>query len=296
MRGVKQIVSGAVLFCMLCAVCLLTAGCGEAYSSTVLANTLSKDGTSIAYSVYGAGDVTVVFVHGWGGDGRYWHHQVPYFATRYRVVTVDLAGHGDSGTDRPDYTMQAFGEDVAAVLEAVEADRVILAGHSMGGAVILHAAALSPDRVIGLIGVDTLQDMGQTWSEEEKRQFYDPLEANFKANTPAFIRMMFPETADPELVNTITQDIASMPREVGLSAMRELMKMSDEELVRQIDVPIKCVNADLWPTNVERNRQLAPGFELSLMEGYGHFIMLEAPDAFNARLEEMIERILEESD
>lgn len=280
---------------VLCGLCLLAAGCEGEFASSVFENTLSKDGTTIAYSVYGQGDVTVVFVHGWGADGRYWHHQVPYFAKQYRVVTVDLAGHGHSGFGRTDYTMQAFGEDVAAVLEVVGAKRAILAGHSMGGAVILEAAAQSPERVIGLVGVDTLQDMGRTWSEEEKEQFYGPLEADFKGNTPAFIGMMFPETADPELVETVVRDIASMPREVGLSAMRELMKFSDEEHVRQIEAPIKCVNADLWPTNVERNRELAPGFELSLMKGFGHFIMLEGPDEFNRRLEQMIERIVSES-
>jgi pimeloyl-ACP methyl ester carboxylesterase len=88
----------------------------------------SPDGEPIAYSVKGKGDITLVFVHGWSCDSRYWREQVPFFAKNYRVVTVDLAGHGHSGLGREIYTMQAFGNDVKAVVEKVGAKRVILIG------------------------------------------------------------------------------------------------------------------------------------------------------------------------
>ncbi|MHB8809295.1 MAG: alpha/beta fold hydrolase [Desulfobulbaceae bacterium] len=73
---------------------------------------LSKDGTPISYEVHGAGEPTLVFVHGWSCDGRYWREQIPHFAKGHRVVVLDLAGHGHSGLARTRYTMAAFGEDV----------------------------------------------------------------------------------------------------------------------------------------------------------------------------------------
>jgi pimeloyl-ACP methyl ester carboxylesterase len=277
----------------LCIVSLLLAGCGH-YSQRVLANTVSKDGVTLSFSVYGQGDVTLVFIHGWGGDGRYWCNQVPYFASKYRVVTMDLAGHGNSGSQRENYTVEAFGQDVVAVLEAVDAKKAILVGHSMSGTIALQAAVLAQDRVIGIVGVDTLQDMGEVWGEKGK-QFYDLLAADFKTNTTKAIGDMFPKNADPVLLETVARDISSAPRDIALSTMKNYVQAKDSDYVSKLHIPIKCVNADLWPNNVERNKQLNPWFEMELMKGYGHFIMLEAPDQFNPLLERMIQSILKEN-
>jgi len=69
------------------------------------------------HEVRGEGEPALVFIHGWCCDRTYWEAQLPYFAQKYKVVTIDLAGHGESGLDRKAWTMKAFGEDVAAVVE-----------------------------------------------------------------------------------------------------------------------------------------------------------------------------------
>ena len=116
---------------------------------------LSKDNTPISYEVYGTGEPTLVFVHGWSCDSRYWRMQINHFAQKYRVVVLDLAGHGHSGMTRKCYFMRAFAEDVRAVTEAVDSKTVILVGHSMGGEIVARAAQLMPDRGMGIIGVVT---------------------------------------------------------------------------------------------------------------------------------------------
>jgi len=78
----------------------------------------SKDGTPISYEVFGKGEPTLVFVHGWSCDARYWSAQVPVFSKKFRVIVLDLAGHGHSGMSRTKYTMSSFGEDVRAVTES----------------------------------------------------------------------------------------------------------------------------------------------------------------------------------
>ena len=140
---------------------------------------LSKDGAAISYEVYGAGELTLVFVHGWSCDARYWRAQVPYFSKKYRLITLDLAGHGHSDMTRLQYTMKAFGEDVQAVTEATESRKVILVGHSMGGSVIAEAARLMPNRVIGLIGIDTLENIEYPMTREELDQMIVPLKKDF---------------------------------------------------------------------------------------------------------------------
>ncbi len=119
----------------------------------------SADGTPIHYLVDGSGEPALVLIHGWACDASYWDNQVPAFAATHRVVRVDLAGHGASGAQRARYTVQAFGEDVRAVVEQEKLGRVILVGHSMGGDVMLEAARLLPGKVLGLVAVDTLHDV-----------------------------------------------------------------------------------------------------------------------------------------
>ena len=78
---------------------------------------LSKDGTPISYEVYGAGEPTIVFVHGWSCDARYWREQVPYFSKNHRVVVLDLAGHGHSGSTRSHFLMIDRKEEFNNALE-----------------------------------------------------------------------------------------------------------------------------------------------------------------------------------
>ncbi len=82
----------------------------------VVDSVVSVDGVMIHYQVVGKGEPTLVFVHGGNCDRSYWNAQVDEFAKTYQVVTVDMGGHGGSGLDREDWTLPAFGADVAAVV------------------------------------------------------------------------------------------------------------------------------------------------------------------------------------
>lgn len=275
-------------------VVLCACGCESSLRTQPFANVISADKVPIAYAVYGpATEPAVVFVHGWCCDSRYWYKQIPYFSKKFRVITIDLAGHGNSGFGREVYTTEAFGQDVAAVLRQLNVKKAILVGHSMGGEVILYTAKIVPERVIGLVAVDTLEDLGVVYPDEVKNEIYEPIAADFVPEVQKFVRTMFPANADKVLVDTVVRDMSSAPREVALSSMKEYFKVSDPELIKGLAVPLKSVNADLWPTNVEGNKRLVPSYEMALMKGHGHFIMLEVPDEFNTLLERMIDRIVD---
>src|SRR5262245_38661274 len=64
----------------------------------------ADDGLNLVCEVRGQGETALVFLHGWCGDREYWKHQVEPFAADYRVVTLDQAGHGESGKDRKSWT------------------------------------------------------------------------------------------------------------------------------------------------------------------------------------------------
>jgi pimeloyl-ACP methyl ester carboxylesterase len=245
----------------------------------------------LSYTVQGAGEPAIVFVHCWCCDKSYWKDQIPYFEKKHTVVAVDLAGHGESGLGRDDWTVQSFAADVAGVVKTLDLKRVILVGHSMGGPVSLEAARLMSDRVIGIIGVDTFQDFGQTVPEEQKKQMLSAFEANFPAVTNQFVRSMFPAGADTAIVNRIAADMASAPAQVGIGAMKNMLSYDPAPAVGEIKVPIRSINADKWPTNTEGNKKLAHSFDVKLMPGRGHFVQIEDPAAFNKLLEETIAEI-----
>lgn len=253
---------------------------------------LSADSMAIAYTVQGSGDPAIVFVHCWCCDKSYWNDQVPYFEKTHTVVAIDLAGHGDSGIGRADYTLASFAADVAAVVKALDLKKVVLVGHSMGGPVCLESVRLLGDRVVGVIGVDTFQDFGQTIPEEQQRQYLASFQTDFPAVTDRFVRGMFPANADSAFVARIAGDMASAPAEVGVSAMKNMLRYDPAPTVREIRVPIRSINADLWPTNVEGNRTLAPSYDMKLMQGRGHFVQIEDPATFNRLLEDTIAGIM----
>jgi len=263
------------------------AGCASVQKKQAI----SADDVAIGYGVYGAGELALVFVHGWCCDKRYWNFQVPYYASRYKVVAIDLAGHGQSGLGRGNWTMEAFGMDVVAVVEKLELDRVILIGHSMGGSVIIEAARQMPNRVIGLIGIDTFHNFETEYPKEQIDEFIFGFKENFTKKVREFVRTMFTSDSDPDIVEAIVADVSSAPPWVGIGALQEYFRYDVREALKEVRVPIYCINTDLLPTNIEAGRRHALSFEVKLMPGMSHFIMIEDPKTFNRLLTETIDEL-----
>ena len=253
--------------------------------------TLSADNIIISYNVEGNGKPALVFVHGWCCDKSYWKHQVPYFAEKYKVITIDLAGHGKSGLGRKTWSVEAFGNDVVAVLEQLNINQAILIGHSMGGPVIVEAARQTPKRIIGLVGVDTYNNIEETYSQEQIEEFISPFMTNFVETTRNFVRGMFTPDADSLIVEQIANDMSSAPPKVGIGAMQELASYDIIKTLKDVQISIVCINSDKWPTNVEAGQRHVISFELKLMPGIGHFVMIEEPDKFNKFLNETLNEL-----
>lgn len=253
----------------------------------------SRDGTPISYEVYGQGEPALVFVHGWSGDARYWRAQVPYFSREHRVVVLDLAGHGHSGlTPRTRYSMASFGEDVRAVTEAACGGKIILIGHSMGGAVIAEAARLMPGRVIGLIGIDTLENVEYSLSPQGLKDMMAPLEKDFQAGSRKFVGDMFSPGADPGIREWVMSDVPSAPPAVALSALNEYLNQyvtgEASGIFDKLRIPVITVNADMWPINYEGNRRHMFSYDAFVLKGADHFLMLDHPDEFNVLLQKAV--------
>jgi pimeloyl-ACP methyl ester carboxylesterase len=207
------------------------------------------------------------------------------------VVTVDIAGHGLSGTNREGWPLLAFGGDVQAVVEFLDLSDVVLIGHSMGGPVALEAARLMPNRTRVIIAVDSLQDADAEYDPDQIAGIFEAYEADFTGTCLQFTSSMFLESADPELVDRVTSDMCDHSPEISLALLREFVDYDLGQALAAVDVPVRYINAPMYPTNAEVNRTYQPDFDGVIMEGVGHFLMMEKPEEFNGLLRETVNSI-----
>ena len=256
--------------------------------------TQAKDGVQIHYESGGSGSPALVFIHGWNCDRSYWSAQLPFFADTHQVVAIDLAGHGDSGVSREDWSMANFGTDVSAVADALQLEDIVLIGHSMGGPVALEAARLLQGRVKMVIGADTLSDVSLRYADAQLAGMLAAMEADFPSTVEGLVRSsFFLPTSDPALIDQIARDMGAAPPAAGIGAFESFAHWYNEDVERtlaDIDVPIRLINSGYRPTNTRAGQALTASFEATLMSGVGHFVMQEDPAQFNAVMAELLNR------
>ena len=275
---------------------LLLAACTgtSTRSGAATGTATSADGVSIAFEVRGEGPKTIVLVHGWSCDRTYWRQQMDSFPG-YRVIALDLAGHGASGNGRTGWSVPNFANDVAAVIKAVDADDVVLVGHSLGGPVAVEAGLLLPDRVIGVVGVDAFFD---GWASPEFAKAVSQLRPDFAARTRAFVRnALFLPTSRPALADSIAADMASAPPEVAMPAIDSLLAWArdrQDSVVAALRAPaglIMTAGGRGATARFQSAREGRQDLGIEEVPGAGHFLMVEAPAAFNTELRAMLGRI-----
>lgn len=252
----------------------------------------SSDSIRIAYEAYGEGSPALVFVHGWSCDRSYWAGQLQPFSRQFKVVAVDLAGHGESGLGRETQTMGAFGGDVAAVVERLGLQRIILIGHSMGGDVIVEAARRLPGRVAALVWVDAYKRLGTFRTPEQVQAMVAPFRADFVETTRGFVRGMFPASADPSLVERVAADMSSAPPAIAIGALESAMSFDREipRALQELRLPVVAINPDNAPTDTASMRR--HGVEVVFMSGVGHFLLMEDPERFNRVLGTVVDKLV----
>ena len=166
----------------------------------------------------------------------------------------------------------------------------------MGGSVIAEAARLMPSRVIGLIGIDTLENIEYPMTREELKKMIAPLEKDFRTGSRQFVEEMISPQTDPQLREWILSDMSAAPPAVALSAMNNMMSQyitgEAAKIFDEIRIPVITVNGDMWPINYEANRRHMSFFEAIILKGADHFLMLDRPKEFNQALEKAILTIL----
>lgn len=252
----------------------------------------AKDGVAIQYAVQGKGEPALVFVHCWSCNRNTWEKQVPVFAKNHQVVTIDLPGHGESGQGRKVWSIETYADDVNTVISKLNLKRVILVGSSMGGPISLEATRRSPERILAIVPVDTLQNVENKVPPEQLQAVFKQLRADYKTSVTSFLNQFFfgPDTPAAVKERIINETVARPPG-LAVDILEGIFRYDAAPALKEVKVPIRAINADLVPTLLEVNRKYAPQFDAVIVKGSGHYPMLEQPERFNELLAEIIQQV-----
>ncbi len=252
----------------------------------------------IKYKIYGDGKQVLLFIHGWCINGSYWKNQVDAFQDRYRVITVDLAGHGDSKVHRTDWSFDRYADDIMDIITFLDLKKVVLIGHSMAGGIATRIANKMPDRIVGVIGVDNFKDLSTPLDSNQlsqTEQLMDLLRKDYRNTAVEISRAtLFSPTTDSSVVARVLNDIANTDPEVSIGSIESVMNeyRFERNLLRGLKVPLFLINSDVTPTQTDSLAQYCgDSVVVKLVSGTGHYPMIEKPAEFNERLEELLTEI-----
>ena len=247
----------------------------------------SHDAIPLACDCLGLGGPLLLFVHGWTCRRTYWAPQLAYFGTTHAVAAPDLPGHGDSGIgDRSRWDVEAFALDIVACIGKLAAERVILIGHSMGGAVALEAARHLGATVAAVVLIDTFVIDYGGLSPETVQAIAAPFEEDFAAAMAVLVEQTATAATPPALKERLIRDMSVADPAWALPVWRDLLSWSPENAFAELRVPIHAINGALIPPSARA--RCAPFMTETIIPGAGHFLPMEDPAGFNRVLEEVL--------
>lgn len=253
----------------------------------------------------------LLFLHGFGNDCHVWDETAPLLAPHYRVLALDLRGHGESERDpQRRYEHEILAEDVESLLAGLGVGRVVVVGHSLGGRVAMHFAGRNPEHMAGLVIVDSgpeLDTRGTTRirmeTESAKPLFqsvaeYETLLSElYPATSPRMIASLsrhwtrerpdgkFEPKLDPAFWSLRQSKLS--PQELRLRAERESERLW--KVLEGMPCPTLVVRgaaSDVLSAEVADrmvDEALSNG-QLAVIARASHSVMLDNPQAFNEAL------------
>lgn len=242
------------------------------------------NGLDVSYRDEGSGGEKIILLHGFCGSSSYWDKIIPLLSPAFRVLAIDLRGHGGSSAPDEPYTMERFAEDLASFLDKLELTAVHLFGHSLGGYVTLAFAEKHADRLksFGLIHSTGFPD------DEAAKANRDKGAENIRANgMEPFIKALVPKLFAPAHLASMPDEVKAA-KEIGLAtqpigAIQTLKGMRDRQdrsrVLESTKLPVLLVAGaeDQIIPSEKTFTASGPNVEQVLLSKAGHMGMLEAP-------------------
>lgn len=241
----------------------------------------------------------LLFLHGFPLDRTIFRHQVATLAG-WRRIAPDLRGMGASDAPEGGYSMAAYADDMARLLDRLGVQRAVVAGLSLGGYVVFELLRRHRSRVAGLVLCDT---KAAADTPEGRQGRDDMIALAGRAGAAAVAERMLPKLlgrsthgAQPLLVGEVRAMIQRTPVAGIVGALRAMKERPDSTpLLADIDVPTLVISGDedeLIPAAAARELAGAvPGATLTLIRGAGHVPTLEEPTAVSRVVAEFLEAV-----
>jgi pimeloyl-ACP methyl ester carboxylesterase len=254
---------------------------------------VTLNGTELDWRERGTGDV-IVFIHGFPFNSAMWGLQLASLPPDWRGIAPDLRGFGASELgNAPVFTMELFARDLAALLEHLGVDRVVLCGLSMGGYVAFEFWRHFSERVRALVLCDTRAAADAPDTQRARRSLAERVRAEGpRPVVDALLPKLLAQSTSRKKPGIVSMVRAMMEETAPESMARALLGMAAradaEPLLRTIDVPtLAIVGAEDTITGRGQAELLARGIRgarLELIEAAGHIPPLEQAEEFNSVL------------
>lgn len=257
------------------------------------------NGTELAFSDQGRG-TPVVFLHACPLSREMWTPQVRALARECRIITIDLRGHGESGTVRGPLSLDDFADDAAALLDHLSLPQAVFVGLSMGGYTLFALYRRHAARIKGLILADT---KAQADTPEGREGRFAMIRTAEEKGAKAIADLMLPKLLSPhslrhrpDLTQSLTRIIEQNPVTTITADLRAMAERPDSvPLLRTIACPTLVIVGELDqgtpPADAEVMAEGIRGARLTIIPNAGHLSNLEAPDLFNAAVSEFLKDI-----
>ena len=248
----------------------------------------------IHYVTAGKGSHTIVLVHCWAGNSGFWREQVPALADKARLVLIDLPGHGESDKPHTQYTMDFFASAVLTVMRDAHVDKATLVGHSMGTPVMCRVYKQAPEKVAALVAIDGILRRPKMPAEQAEKLVAAFRAPEYRENTRKGMGALFPVPGTEALRVRVVSELLATPQYVMVSAMEGMFGADQPDWdVKKATVPVVVINAPnpMWTDEYKDYvRSLSPKTDYRLIDGVGHWLMLEKPAEFNTALIGMLRK------
>ncbi len=249
---------------------------------------IHRDGVSLAYQEAGQGNPPIVLVHGWACDHTHLAPQFEHLRASYRVVAVDLRGHGQSDKPQDGYSIKGFADDVAWLCVQLGVERPVVIGHSMGGVVAVALAASNPRLPGAIIALDSAL-VPHPGRPEQLNRIAEALQGDdYRQILEELLSPGFGPFIDSGLKAHILDQMTSLPQYVIAGSLAAIASHDRAAAAAACQAPLLYIHRGNPTTDLARLMDLCPQAIVAATVGAGHWLQLEVPDQVNA----MIERFL----
>ena len=257
---------------------------------------------AIHYEEHGTGPETIIFAHGLLWSGRMFDHQVNALKDRYRCITFDFRGQGQSEVTKSGYDMDTLYEDAATLIEALQCAPCHFVGLSMGGFIGLRLAIRRPELLKSLVLLESTADPepGENIGQYRKLNFvarWFGLGLVADRVMPIMFGQKFLNDPSRAALKTAWRKHLISNHRLGITrAVKGVIEREGVyDQLDQITTPTLIIVGDqdvaTPPAKSERMQARITGSNLVVIPGAGHTSSVEEPEAVNAALKEFLAKI-----